>query len=112
MKLTLMSKEEIARWVGERCALARRGHRWTQAELADRAGVGRGTVKRLERNGHVDVKTLVSVLGALGALDLLEGVFGDMARPAVSPLVVRASGGDARAPSVVRRVRHARRAVA
>jgi transcriptional regulator with XRE-family HTH domain len=41
----------------------------TQAQVADRAGVSRGTVIRLERgDGGVSIETLIRVLRALGVL--------------------------------------------
>lgn len=107
MKLTLMNPDEVASWLGAACAAARKRQRWTQADLAERSGVSLGTVKRLERNGHVDVRTLAALLGTLGLLDPLEQAFETTFRPTVSPLAVRA----AVAPSKpVQRVRHARAA--
>jgi transcriptional regulator with XRE-family HTH domain len=42
----------------------------TQAQLADRAGVARGTVQRLERaDGGVSIENLLCVLRALGLLE-------------------------------------------
>lgn len=44
----------------------------TQAQLADRAGVGRKTVARIEHgNGSVSTENLLRVLRALGVLDVL-----------------------------------------
>lgn len=44
----------------------------TQAQLADRAGVDRKTVLRLEKgNGGVSIENLLRVLRALGILDTL-----------------------------------------
>jgi len=44
----------------------------TQAQLADRAGVSRNTLARLERgDGGVSLENLLRVLRALGILDLL-----------------------------------------
>lgn len=44
----------------------------TQAQLADRAGVSRDTLTRLESgNGGVGLETLLRVLRALGLLDVL-----------------------------------------
>lgn len=48
----------------------------TQAQLADRAGVSRDTVARLEGGtGGVGLETLLRVLRALGLLDLLGEAF-------------------------------------
>ncbi len=44
----------------------------TQAQLADRAGVSRNTLARLERgDGGVSLENLLRVLRALGILDIL-----------------------------------------
>lgn len=39
---------------------------WSQFELAERAGVSRPTVARVERGDDVSTATLVKVAGALG----------------------------------------------
>jgi len=40
---------EAARLLGARIRLARREHRWTVEELADRVGVGHVTMRKIER---------------------------------------------------------------
>jgi transcriptional regulator with XRE-family HTH domain len=58
------------REVGEDLATWRKLRTLTQAQLADRAGVSRGTLVRLERGeGGVSVENLLRVLRALGMLD-------------------------------------------
>lgn len=48
----------------------------TQAQLADRAGVSRDTLTRLEGgSGGVGLETLMRVLRALGLLDVLSEAF-------------------------------------
>jgi transcriptional regulator with XRE-family HTH domain len=48
----------------------------TQAQLADRAGVSRDTLSRLENGtGGVSLETLVRILRALGLLDILADAF-------------------------------------
>jgi transcriptional regulator with XRE-family HTH domain len=54
--------EDIATW--------RKLRGLTQAQLADRAGVSRDTIMRLERgDGGVGIETLLRALRALGVLD-------------------------------------------
>jgi transcriptional regulator with XRE-family HTH domain len=54
--------EEIATW--------RKLRGLTQAQLADRSAVSRGTITRLERgDGGISVENLLRVLRALGILD-------------------------------------------
>ena len=46
---------------------ARRGKGLTQAQLAERAGIGQPTVSNVERNaGNVSLDTLLRILAALG----------------------------------------------
>jgi transcriptional regulator with XRE-family HTH domain len=48
----------------------------TQAQLADRAGVSRDTMSRLERGeGGISLETLLRTLRALGLLDILTDAF-------------------------------------
>jgi transcriptional regulator with XRE-family HTH domain len=48
----------------------------TQAQLADRAGISRDTLTRLERGtGGIGLETLLRVLRALGLLDALGPAF-------------------------------------
>jgi transcriptional regulator with XRE-family HTH domain len=47
----------------------------TQAELASRAGVALGAVKKLESTGKVTVDTLVQVAGALGLVNEFNSIF-------------------------------------
>ena len=53
---------EIAKRVRE----ARDTHEWSQEELAERAGVSRPTVARIERGDDVSTATLAKVTAALG----------------------------------------------
>jgi transcriptional regulator with XRE-family HTH domain len=48
-------------------------NRSTVAEVADRAGVSRDTVLRLEKGGSVSTENLLRVARALGVLEMLEG---------------------------------------
>jgi transcriptional regulator with XRE-family HTH domain len=60
----------IARILGERLARYRIEARLTQAELAERAGIGKRTVERIEAGLGVELVTLIRVLRTL---DILEG---------------------------------------
>lgn len=53
---------EIARRVRE----ARDARGWSQEEFAERAGVSRPSIARIERGDDVSTATLVKVTGALG----------------------------------------------
>ena len=62
---------------GKRMAAFRGRNNWTQADLAQKAGVGKGTVERIERGESVQVLNLVKVLRACGALEMFLGIFPD-----------------------------------
>lgn len=62
---------------GKRLAAFRVRNNWTQADLAQKAGVGKGTVERIERGESVQVLNLVKVLRVCGALDLFLNIFPD-----------------------------------
>ena len=63
--------------LGKRLAAFRVRNNWTQADLAQKAGVGKGTVERIERGESVQVLNLVKVLRVCGALDLFLNIFPD-----------------------------------
>ena len=57
-----------------------------QSELAESAGVGVGTIAKMERGGAVSVQILLSVLRSLGMLENIEQL---LPEPPVSPLLLR-----------------------
>jgi transcriptional regulator with XRE-family HTH domain len=60
------------RSVGEDVSTWRKLRALTQAQLADRAGVSRDTLTRLERgDGGVSIENMLKVLRGLGVLDAL-----------------------------------------
>ncbi len=59
------------RRIGEDLATWRRLRRLTSAQVADRAGVSRHTVMRLENGASVGLESLLRVARALGVLDSL-----------------------------------------
>lgn len=66
----------LALW-GKRLAAFRVRNNWTQADLAKKAGVGKGTVERIERGESVQVLNLVKVLRACGNVDVFLNIFPD-----------------------------------
>lgn len=60
--------------IGRRMERLRIEQRLTQAEMAERAGVSRGTVERLERGDSVQLVNLLRCLRALGGLERLEAL--------------------------------------
>lgn len=69
--------EAALAFFGKRMAAFRVRNNWTQADLAQKAGVGKGTVERIERGESVQVLNLVKVLRACGALDVFLNIFPD-----------------------------------
>lgn len=55
-----------AEGLGEVVQSSRITHGWSQTELANRAGVSRPTVARIERGDSVSMASLVKVAAALG----------------------------------------------
>lgn len=52
--------------IAEHVRAARDQHGWTQAELADQAGLSRPTIARIERGDDVSTATLAKVAATLG----------------------------------------------
>ncbi len=61
----LATSEEIVRALGLRLRVQRLARSITQAELASRAGVAVGSVKKLESSGNTTLRTFISVVQAL-----------------------------------------------
>lgn len=59
--------DDAARRVGERLRAARRERGWSLAALAERAGVGKGSLSEIENGGrNPTLSTLYALAGALG----------------------------------------------
>lgn len=83
--------EEFLADIGDRIRAERQARRWTQTELARRAGVSLCTIKRLEEAGITYLPMFVRVCTVLG---ILETVFTDQwqlpqERPYLSPQQAR-----------------------
>ena len=60
--------------LGVRAARARLERGWTQAQLAEAAGVSKATVERLENGSSTQLHNLLRCLRALDRLENLEGL--------------------------------------
>jgi transcriptional regulator with XRE-family HTH domain len=67
-----MNPEALLPVIGERLAALRVSKRYTQAKLADIAGISRATLHRLENGQGGDLKTFLAVLSALDRISALE----------------------------------------
>jgi transcriptional regulator with XRE-family HTH domain len=78
----LLTEDQILVELGHRLAQCRLEAPLTQAELAERAGVSKRTVERIEAGATTQLSTMIRLLRALGLLDRLDGLIREAgARP-------------------------------
>ncbi len=68
----LLTNDAVLRELGRRLERQRLQRNLTQDELAERAGIGRATLQRLERGESVQSTSIVKLLRALGLLEALD----------------------------------------
>lgn len=93
---------EICQLLGQRLRAHRLAQLLSQAELAARAGVALGTLRKLETTGQTSTDTLVRVAQALGLTEPLHGLW--LPQPAqsiVQMAQVEAAASRQRAPKAV-----------
>jgi len=88
-----MSDKAIVYELGNRVKRSRLLKNYSQQELADRAGVGKSTLQKLEYGSSVTIKTFVQVLRALKQLDALENFIPE---PGISPIELQKLNGKKR----------------
>jgi transcriptional regulator with XRE-family HTH domain len=69
-----LSDDAVMKELGRRLAQLRIDSNYTQEYLAQRAGIGKRTLERLEKGMQVQTSSLVRVLRSLGQLEVLEGL--------------------------------------
>lgn len=79
----------IAQILGERVERYRIEAGLTQAELAERAGIGKRTLERIEAGRGAELATLIRVLRALNALEGLEGLLPQLPPSPIEQLKLR-----------------------
>lgn len=72
LELRGMTDVAILKAIGEYIRAIRLDRNWTQAELGERAGVHRTTVREMESGGRSSLLTLIQLLRALDLLHLLK----------------------------------------
>jgi len=72
LELRGMTDDAVLNAIGEYVRAVRLDHNWTQAELGERAGVHRTTVREVESGGRSSLMTLIQLLRALDRLHLLK----------------------------------------
>ena len=79
----------VAEELGRRLERARLDANLTQQQLADRAGVGKATLERLEAGKPSKLTTFIRVLRALGRVDALNDVVPERRGPTPLDVVTR-----------------------
>lgn len=74
LDFSFATPSEICLELGKRLKQQRLARDLSQQELAARAGVALGTVKRIEQGGQATLDSWVKVLLALGAADALQPI--------------------------------------
>ncbi|MGC4119528.1 MAG: helix-turn-helix transcriptional regulator [Myxococcales bacterium] len=69
------SYKDILSRLGQRARRLRMLREMRQAELAERAGVAKGTVMRFEQTGRASVENVLRIAKVLGVADGLEKLF-------------------------------------
>jgi len=81
-----ISHEGSVAELGRRVAAHRSARNLTQGELADRAGVARSTVQRIEGGESIQLASFVKLLRALDRLDALDAVLAPEIRSPLADL--------------------------
>jgi transcriptional regulator with XRE-family HTH domain len=81
--LRSLTTPEILLELGQRVRRTRLLENLSQAELAEEAGLGERTLRKLEQGDGVQLSTLIDLLRALHKLDALDSFLPD---PGVSPM--------------------------
>ncbi len=90
MKIQLLANDgAILTELGERMALVRLERNWTQAELAEAAGVSKRTVERLEAGKSLQLSSLIRLCRALGLLGNLDAIIPEIAPSPIAQLKLR-----------------------
>lgn len=81
---------EAMRDVATREKQLRKARHFTQAQLAEKAGVSLGTLRRFEQTGQISFESLVSIAFALGCQDDLEHLFSKPAYTSIEEVLADA----------------------
>jgi transcriptional regulator with XRE-family HTH domain len=92
MSFSLHTPNEVAHDLADRVRQRRLDRRWTQAELAVRAGVALSTLKLFEHRGHISLERLLRIAAALDSLDLFQKLFEPPAALSLAELEKRVQG--------------------
>lgn len=75
LPIILQTPGEVAAAIAGRVRALRLARGWTQAELAERAGVAVDTLRRFERTGRIALERLLMIAKVLDAIEPFEALF-------------------------------------
>jgi transcriptional regulator with XRE-family HTH domain len=75
---SLRNPSDLARQIGQRLRGHRKARGWTQAELAERAGISLSTLKLLEREGKGSLQRLAKIAVILNLDGSLNQLFNEV----------------------------------
>ncbi|RKZ80493.1 MAG: XRE family transcriptional regulator [Candidatus Parabeggiatoa sp. nov. 1] len=75
LHLSLHTPYEVQQILSQRLKRLRLLNEWTQAELAERAGISLASLKRFETTGQISLERLLLIALALGRLSELMSLF-------------------------------------
>ena len=104
MGIAEMSDKAALSMLGARVQRERLNRNLSQAELAERGGVGERTVRYFESGRQTTVETLIRILRALGKMDALDAF---LPEPGLSPIELARLKGHERRRAGGRRGRQA-----
>lgn len=79
----------IAQELGDRIGRYRIEAQLTQAELAERAGLGKRTLERVEAGGGAELATVIRILRALNAIEGFERLLPELPASPIAQLELR-----------------------
>ena len=86
MTWLVLTDDQVIDELRERCRSERLAQNLSQGDLAERAGLSRGTVARFENDSNTPgLETLVAILRVLGGLEALEHVLPPRPSDPLSP---------------------------
>jgi transcriptional regulator with XRE-family HTH domain len=90
--LAVMEPADVCRELAGRVRKRRLQLNWSQAELADRAGIAFSTLKLFEQTGQISLERLVMIASALRSMDSFEALLQPPKASSLAEIEARVSG--------------------
>jgi len=90
--LTVMEPAEVCRELASRVRRRRLQLNWSQAELAERAGIAYSTLRLFEQTGQISLERLVMIASALRSLDSFEALLQPPRASSLAEIEARVAG--------------------